>query len=253
MLTTLLPVFSPSANADAVPPVAPSSTSPVSTAQERWDKAVGANRLAQDAAPAVYEFVDPDPCLPDVLLVGDSISIGYTSEVRKLLAGKANVFRIPENGSWSSYILQHLDKWFDAVGKQHFKVIVFNSGLHDVTRLVNGVYDVKGSDNRIPLPDYKANIERIANRLHDHADTLLWASTTVIPDGANGRRTGDEILYNQAAAEVMTSRKIPIIDLYPISNTDRAIYGNLHDVHYKPAGYQRQGTEVAMQISLYLK
>ena len=38
------------------------------------------------------------PGLPRVLLIGDSISIGYTLEVRKLLAGKANLHRIAENG-----------------------------------------------------------------------------------------------------------------------------------------------------------
>lgn len=33
-----------------------------------------------------------NPSLPNVLLIGDSISIGYTVPVRKLLEGKANVF-----------------------------------------------------------------------------------------------------------------------------------------------------------------
>ena len=208
--------------------------------------------MAQD--PDAYAFFHSDPGLPDVLIIGDSISIGYTPTVRKHLAGKANVFRIPENANWTSFILQNLDKWFDAVGKQHFKVITFNSGLHDMTRLVNGEYDATSPNNRIPLPDYKKNIEQIVNRLHDHADTLLWASTTVVPEGAFGRRTGDEVLYNQTAAEVMTSRQIPIIDLYAISNVDRVIYEWIpNNVHYNPDGYQRLGTEVSRQISLYLK
>ncbi len=34
-----------------------------------------------------------DPKLPNVLLIGDSISIGYTKPVRKKLSGVANVFR----------------------------------------------------------------------------------------------------------------------------------------------------------------
>ena len=40
----------------------------------------------------------PNPNLPNVLLIGDSISIGYTLPVRVALMGEANVFRIPENG-----------------------------------------------------------------------------------------------------------------------------------------------------------
>ncbi len=39
-----------------------------------------------------------NPKLPNVLLIGDSISIGYTPATRKFLAGKANVHRIPTNG-----------------------------------------------------------------------------------------------------------------------------------------------------------
>ena len=40
-------------------------------------------------------FVNPkdSPDLPNVLIIGDSISIGYTVAVRKLLDGKADVFR----------------------------------------------------------------------------------------------------------------------------------------------------------------
>ncbi|MGB0272786.1 MAG: SGNH/GDSL hydrolase family protein, partial [Opitutales bacterium] len=58
-------------------------------------------------------FANPkdNPSLPNVLLIGDSISIGYTVEVRKLLKGKADVFRIPTNGKYASYGLQNIDKW----------------------------------------------------------------------------------------------------------------------------------------------
>jgi hypothetical protein len=49
-------------------------------------------------SPAFSPVVD-DPALPRVLLIRDSISIGYTVPVRKALAGKANVHRIPENGA----------------------------------------------------------------------------------------------------------------------------------------------------------
>ena len=49
-------------------------------------------------------FANPkdNPLLPNVLLIGDSISISYTVDVRKLLKGKADVFRIPTNGRYAS-------------------------------------------------------------------------------------------------------------------------------------------------------
>ncbi|MHC4536349.1 MAG: alpha/beta hydrolase, partial [Planctomycetota bacterium] len=45
----------------------------------------------------VFAPIEDDPSLPRILLIGDSISIGYTLPVRKLLACKANVHRVPTN------------------------------------------------------------------------------------------------------------------------------------------------------------
>ena len=58
-------------------------------------------------------FADPndDPDLPNVLLIGDSISNAYTVDVRKLLVGKADVFRIPSNGKYASFGSKNLNKW----------------------------------------------------------------------------------------------------------------------------------------------
>ena len=45
--------------------------------------------------PDDWGFVQDDPALPRVLLIGDSISHMYTASVRRLLKGKANVHRAP--------------------------------------------------------------------------------------------------------------------------------------------------------------
>ena len=70
--------------------------------------------------------------LPRVLLLGDSISIGYTLPTRARLAGKANVHRPAENCSDSGTGVRTIDKWLGA-GK--WDVIHFNFGLHDVKYL----------------------------------------------------------------------------------------------------------------------
>jgi hypothetical protein len=46
-----------------------------------------------------------------VLLIGDSISIGYTLPTRKLLEGKANVHRIPANGGPTKNGVANIKKW----------------------------------------------------------------------------------------------------------------------------------------------
>src|SRR5262245_45995913 len=75
-----------------------------------------------------FASVTEQPGLPRVLLIGDSISIGYTVTVRRELAGKANVLRIPENGADTANGLKKIDAW---LGESKWDVIHFNWGLHD--------------------------------------------------------------------------------------------------------------------------
>ena len=55
-------------------------------------RAVENGSFEHQAAGLAWQCV-PQPNLPNVLLLGDSISIGYTLQVRELLHGKANVYR----------------------------------------------------------------------------------------------------------------------------------------------------------------
>lgn len=90
-----------------------------------------AGKTVADAAvkknPAMKEVPDIAG-LPRVLLIGDSISIGYTLRVRELLNGKANVHRVPANAAATAYGLEKLDAW---PGTGKWDVIHFNFGLHD--------------------------------------------------------------------------------------------------------------------------
>ncbi|MDZ4288610.1 MAG: SGNH/GDSL hydrolase family protein, partial [Prosthecobacter sp.] len=81
--------------------------------------------------------------LPRVLLIGDSISMGYTLGVRKLLAGKANVHRIPQNGGPTKNGVANIDKW---LGDGHWDVIHFNWGIHDLKFMPDGKRQVEAAD-----------------------------------------------------------------------------------------------------------
>src|SRR4051812_1545412 len=56
-----------------------------------------------DAAPAAGP--------PRVVLIGDSIRLGYAPAVAARLTGKAVVISPPENGGDSINVLAHLDEW----------------------------------------------------------------------------------------------------------------------------------------------
>ena len=92
--------------------------------------------------------------LPRVLLIGDSISIGYTLPTRTLLAGKANVHRIPQNGSSTGYGLTQLEKW---LGGGRWDVIHFNFGLHDAKLPPEGV-------RHAPPDAYEKNLRELVAR-----------------------------------------------------------------------------------------
>src|SRR3954451_8440143 len=74
------------------------------------DAAKAATPRVKSPQPSLAPIVDT-PGLPRVLLIGDSISMGYTISVRELLKGEANVHRVPENGGDTANGLAKLDKW----------------------------------------------------------------------------------------------------------------------------------------------
>ena len=87
--------------------------------------------------PAMQPVEDKEG-LPRVLLIGDSISIGYTVPVRKLLEGKVNVHRPLTNCGPTTRGLQGIDQW---LGDGKWDVIHFNWGLHDLKRMKDGKLD----------------------------------------------------------------------------------------------------------------
>jgi hypothetical protein len=69
--------------------------------------------------------------LPRVVLIGDSIRLGYAPRVAERLSGKAVVISPAENGGDSANVLAHLDEW---VLRHKPDVVHLNCGLHDLKR-----------------------------------------------------------------------------------------------------------------------
>lgn len=150
--------------------------------------------------------IEDQPGLPRVLLVGDSISIGYGLPVRKLLAGKANVHRIPANGGTAANGVFMVDSW---LGKEKWDVIHFNFGLHDLKRLEDG-------EPQVSIEDYRRYLRLFVRRLKQTGAALVFATTTPVPAGkvSPPRRSEDVEAYNKVAVEVMQEHGIVVNDLY---------------------------------------
>jgi acyl-CoA thioesterase-1 len=194
---------------------------------------------AQTPNPAMQEAPDVAG-LPRVLLIGDSISIGYTLPVRELLKDKANVHRILTNGADTANGLKHLDEW---LGGGKWNVIHFNWGLHD---LKIGKDDVR----QVPLDQYRQNLRELVTRLEHSGARLIFATTTPVPDGKTTppRLNQDVIIYNRVANEIMLERGVPIDDLYGLALPKLASIQLPVNVHYKPEGYQVLAEQVAASI-----
>jgi acyl-CoA thioesterase-1 len=150
--------------------------------------------------PALQPVID-DPQLPRILLIGDSISMGYTPLVREALAGKANVHHPQENCEDTGRGLAHLDDW---VGAKKWDVIHFNFGLHDLKYIDSAGKMVRPDTGKQVrgVEAYEENLRRLVARLKTTGAKLVWGSTTPVPAGSNGRVPGDEVKYNEAAARV---------------------------------------------------
>lgn len=186
-----------------------------------------------------WDFVVDDPKLPRVLLIGDSVSRGYTLAVRAALAGKANVHRAPENCGPTANGLKKLDTWLASAGPGKWDVIHFNFGIHD---------------RATPLADYTARLTQIITRLQSTGATLIWASTTPIPDDPAKKQTAASIVErNTAAAALMAKHAVALDDLFTAITRQLATLQNPHDVHFTSAGYVFLGNEVAKSISPHLR
>ena len=140
--------------------------------------------------------------LPRVLLLGDSISVGYTLQTRQNLAGKANVHRPYANcqssrnaitqktgahhdgGRWDSRNATRLDSWLAA--KPSWDVIHFNFGLHDLKRMHDDGRDLA----------YETDAKRALNLTQEGRS--LEATNT---DGSDGGDVLKEIVKYSASPQ----------------------------------------------------
>jgi acyl-CoA thioesterase-1 len=207
---------------------------------------------AQPQNPA-YVQIEDEPGLPRVLLLGDSISIGYTLDVREALAGVANVHRPGENCGPTIRGLERLDAW---LGEKPWDVIHVNFGLHDL-KFVDD--DGKNSTpdrghHQVAIDDYRQNLDTILTRLKETGATVILATTTPVPPGEPMRRVGDDQEYNEVAREVAERHGIAVNDLHAfIAPKFASVAIRPGNVHFTDEGSDLLGTRVAEVIEEALK
>lgn len=192
--------------------------------------------------------IEDVPGLPRVLLIGDSISIGYTLQVRALLRDKANVHRIPINGGATEVGLENMKEW---LGDKPYDVIHFNFGLHDAKY-------ASATEQRASREVYIQHLQQLIDQMKATGAKLVFATTTPIPEKlmfgkATGNRVFDSIPERNAlAVELMKKNGVAVNDLYALVLPIQEKIGRPGDVHYGPEGYDVIAKAVAASVEAQL-
>ena len=217
-----------------------------------------------------------------VLLLGDSISIGYHAAVVETLGPEFTVVRpmatpkntvvrpgatpddtavrpmaTPEKGraencEGTTKGVKAIERWLALEGGD-WDIVHFNFGLHDLKR-VDAQTRRNSNDpadpNQADLATYSQQLAAIADALLACDADLIFATTTPVPEGGvrPHRDPEDVPRYNAAARALMEARGIAIDDLYAFALPRLDELQKPVDVHFTPEGSRLLGEEVARVI-----
>ena len=205
--------------------------------------------------------------MKNLLLLGDSIRMGYDSFVQEKLAGRMNVYFAEDNGRFAQYTLRTLSDWKGKLSLPEIDVVHWNNGLWDVLHMnansagsdgeaegetispSNVSQEYRFDKDPLTPPDmYRYMIGRVLTRIRQlfpNATVIFATTTPVIEEQASwSYRSNAEIeTYNQIAREVLTPRGVLINELGDFATKECAA---LHRdwVHYNDEGSGKLADEI---------
>ena len=182
-----------------------------------------------------------------LVLIGDSIRMGYQDLVRGKVGDRAVVWSPAENCGNSLMHRQNLDAWYLA---PQADVIHFNCGIWDCIPME------QDGEPAFSLGEYLRNLELILRRIKRGSKArLIWAATT--PCLAPRDETPKQRCsvhpnfprYNAAAAELMAAAGVEVNDLYR-AIMDAGVCDCLQDdkAHMAPLGNEALSDAVVRYI-----
>lgn len=177
----------------------------------------------------------PDANLPNVLLLGDSISRNYFPQVTKDLEGIANVYLMASSTSVGDPRLPHQIAEFATLENVHFRVVHFNNGMHG--------WGYTEAQFKASFPLLIAAARALAGK--DGA--LVWANITPVKDDAASGATNPRIdARNAIALAMMLDENIPVDDQHSLMMKHLDLYED--SVHFNLAGANIMGVQAAATI-----
>lgn len=186
---------------------------------------------------------------PSVLIVGDSISLGYAPHVQVEGAtvehnGQCDTKPYDDaagmdshNAEGSSHQAACIKTW---LSQGNYSIVHFNAGLWDVS---NCAWHLNSD-----LSDYLNNLQQILDAIRADGAVPIFATTTPAPDGACVD-PADVLRYNAAAVAMMHSQGVQIDDLYSYVKPVESTYQLPENVHFSDAGYEYLAKQVSASIA----
>ena len=152
-----------------------------------------------------------------IVLIGDSIRLGYDKFIRDSFSGIAEIYSPDENCRFAEYVLRYAHEWKGAGGwPSDVDVVHYNAGLWDALRLF-------GDEPLTPIETYGQLIARIDKRLRlifPKAKIIFATNTAVQEEKYSGdfKRYNSEIReYNKVAVDSLKDTDTIINDLYAVT------------------------------------
>lgn len=188
-----------------------------------------------------------------VLLLGDSIRMGYDDYVKELLLGKCEVYYdANDNGRFAAYTLWQMNQMFRLHGP--FDIVHWNNGYWDMN------IEAPMETALYPVDEYSYLLRRIIKEIRKNGAKVIFATTTPILDaGTAADNTGTGALsisyndtwvreYNEAAKKVMAEENVPVNDLYALCKEDKNYYKCPDMLHLTEEGYRRCAEQAVEMI-----
>lgn len=208
----------------------------------------GSSCLLAQAASSIPEEIEwtwevrpphPIPTLPNVLLLGDSITRNYFSQVTKDLEGIANVYLMASSTSVGDPRLASQIAEFSAMEHVPFRVVHFNNGMHG--------WNYTEAEFESGFPAFLRAIHVLPGR-----GKLIWATITPIKLEATIGATNPRIEERNRVAKVFVeAEKIPIDDQHALMTHHADLYED--SVHFNKAGSAIMGDQAAALIKQALQ
>lgn len=190
-------------------------------------------------------FGSPKPV--KVLIIGDSISIGYFPFVKEALKEKAEVYHNAGNAQSTTNGLKKLKDW---LAQDEWDIIQFNWGLWDLAYRMPaekgaGMLNKQQGKLTNTPEQYRKNLEALVAILKTTKAKLVFVNTTCVPVNEPGRHSKDAEKYNKIALKIMKENGVEVSDLFtPSISIHRELGLGADNVHYTEAGYRELSTHI---------